>query len=362
MKKIWLIFILLLFFPQTAYTYRETDEILTELSGEIEEFDFYGYSEKLKKGDVLFKAGDISKSAINFFTESLRETAGQLGALLLPALLFGILSSLKSEKQDGAVHAAYLACFGFVSVILVGVFSRAVELAEDTAATVDIVHKSLVPVLFANLAAMGNITQAVTMKPFVIAASQIIMQIIRGYILPFIISAFGLILADSITGYCGLKRLGELILKGAERLLAFMMILFIALLSAQSLMAGSIDSAAYKSGRFAARNFIPVVGAAVSEGLETLSASMKVIKNSAGIAGAVGVAAITFYPLVKIYACAVMFHIISAFCFPFSDNRFGDIFAAAGKTMAVLGSVVLSMSFVFIVTAAVIISANPAAV
>lgn len=360
MKKTILLFFLVFFIPSAAYAYRETDDTLRELSGQIEEFDFYGFSQELRAGGGLDRAESLTKKVAGLFGARLKETEREVGIVLVPVILFGVLSSLKTENESGAVRAAYLGCFGFVCVVLTGIFSRAVELVEDTAATVDIVHKGLIPVLFANLAAMGSITRAVTLKPVAIAASQIIMQIIRGYILPFIMSGFGLILAEGITGFAGLKRLGEFILKAAKWALAFVMFLFVAVLSAQSLMAGSIDSVAVKSGKFAVSRLIPVVGSAVSEGMETLSASVKVIKNSAGIAGVAGVGAITLYPLIKIFACALMFHIIAAFCFPFPQDRFGDIFSAAGNTMATLGAVIISMSFVFIITAAVIISANPA--
>ena len=360
MKKIIFVFFLILFIPFTAYAYRETDDTLRELSGEIDEFDFYGFSEELRAGGGIDRVGGLTKKVTELFGMRLKETAREVGIVLVPVILFGVLSSLKTENEGGTVRAAYLGCFGFICVVLTGIFSKAVELVEDTAATLDIVHKSLIPVLFANLTAMGSITRAVTLKPVAIAASQIIMQVINGYILPFVMSGFGLILAESITGYKGLKKFGEFILKAAKWALAFVMFLFITVLSAQSLMAGSIDSAAVKSGKFAVSRLIPVVGSAVSDGMETLSASVMVIKNSAGIAGIAGVGLITVYPLIKIYACALMFHIIAAFCFPFSEDRFGDVFSAAGNTMAIMGAVIISMSFVFIITAAIIINADPA--
>ena len=355
MKKIILI-VLGLMLTVGARAQHKSEDVLKELSEEVPQFDFYAFAGELESSGGAFDTAGILKKAGGIFEDRLKESARETAVILIPIILFGIFSAFNRADENGAVKGAFFGCFALVLTHLTAVFSKAAALAEDTAATVDIIHKSLVPALFTLLSAGGEITRTIVLRPFVTAASQIIMQIMRGIILPLVLYAFALILTESITGFDGLKRFGKLILSLSEKALVFMIVLFLAILSAQSLMAGSIDSVALKSGKFAVSNFIPVVGRAVSDGIETLSASMRIIRNSMGISGAVGVAAITFYPVVKIYACSLVFHITAALCFPVSDKRFGEIFSAAGDTMGLLGSLVLSMSFVFIVTAAIILA------
>lgn len=277
---------------------------------------------------------------------------------MLPVFLFGILRFAGDEKSNLS-GAAFIGCLSFMCAVITGVFREMTNLVSDTAATVDIMNKGLVPLFFSILASMGNVTQSVMVQPFVLAVSEIMTVILKSWLIPLIFTAFALSLTESITGMSGLKYFGDLLFKIIKWLLVFLIVFFLAFLSAQSIAANSADTLAAKGTKFAVSNFIPVVGGAMADGVETLGASMKVIKNASGITGIFGVIYICFIPLVKIYVTAFLFHFMAALSFPVSDKRFGDVLSSAGSAMSLLGGVILCMAFVFIVTAAVVIGTNP---
>ena len=120
----------------------------------------------------------------------------------------------------------------------------------------------------------------------------------------------------------------------------------------------AVDSVVLRGTRFAVSNFIPVVGGAISEGIEALGASMQVIRNSTGIAGIAGVTAVTVPPLIKIYSVSLVFHFFAAVSLPVSDKRFGEMLSFSGEVMSIFGSVILCMAFIFIVTAGVVVGSR----
>ncbi len=361
-KLLWILIVFIsVSFGASANTYDEAEEVLKELSGYTEGFDFYGFSQSiLSDGNVLSK-DSVAEGISDLFIKELKTSFKSLVMLLIPVFLFGILKFVTPSGDEGGVSsAAFIGCFALMCTVVIGVIKDMSNLVFDTAATVDIVTKGLVPTLFSFLAAMGNITQVTLAQPFVLSAAQLMSELLKEYILPFILLGFALSLSESITGMAGLKYFGELILKITKWILVFLVVVFLSLLSAQSIAGSGADSIAIKTTKFAVSNFIPVVGGAISDGVETLGMSVKTIKNAAGISGVAGIIYICFIPLVKIYGASLVFHILAALSYPVSDKRFGDILSGAGSVISLMGGVILAMAFIFIVTAAVVIGTNPA--
>jgi stage III sporulation protein AE len=71
--------------------------------------------------------------------------------------------------------------------------------------------------------------------------------------------------------------------KNYTTLLAFLMMLLLAMLSTQTVLAARGDTLAMRSAKFAASNLIPVVGGSVSELLRTVSASVGYLRGTVGI-------------------------------------------------------------------------------
>ncbi len=363
MKKTFLIFIALIFLPfaAAANTYDEAEDALKELSLYTDGFDFYEFSQNILTDGSSLYGDSVIERITDLFIKELKGGFKSLTMLLIPVFLFGILKFITPAGDEGGVSsAAFIGCFAFMCTIIIGVIKDMTALVFDTAATVDIVTKGLVPALFSFLAAMGNITQVTLAQPFVLSVAQLMSELLKEYILPFILLGFALSLSESITGMAGLKYFGELILKITKWVLVFSVVLFLSLLSAQSIAGNAIDSIAVKTTKFAVSNFIPVVGGAISDGVETLGMSVKTIKNAVGISGVAGILYICFLPLLKIYGASLVFHIMAALSYPVSDKRFGDILSGTGSVMSLLGGVILAMAFIFIVTAAVVIGTNPA--
>jgi stage III sporulation protein AE len=85
------------------------------------------------------------------------------------------------------------------------------------------------------------------------------------------------------TSDLGLGGLIAFIKKTVKVLCVLFFTLVSATLSLQSILATSADSLAMRSVRFAAGNFIPVVGSLVGENAKTLSASFQAIKSECGV-------------------------------------------------------------------------------
>lgn len=78
--------------------------------------------------------------------------------------------------------------------------------------------------------------------------------------------------------------------------LGFLLTIFVGLLTIRGIVAGSADTVATKTTKFLLGSFVPVVGGALSEALNSVQGCMGVIRSSVGSLGII-VCVLTFLPL-----------------------------------------------------------------
>ncbi len=214
--------------------------------------------------------------------ECLRVLVETVGLLLLSAVFSSFSSSIRSEGVRsafsfcsslailGGMTAGGYACFSAVA----GYFSTLCDLT--TAA---------LPLIGGLYAMGGNVTAAAASAGGLTVYLAILENIVGRSILPFcgICLAFALMTSPMP----GLK-LGSL-LSGLKKqyttLLAFLMMLLLAMLASQTTLAARADTLAMRSAKFAAGSLIPVVGGSVAELLRTVSAGVGYLRGTVGICG-----------------------------------------------------------------------------
>lgn len=82
--------------------------------------------------------------------------------------------------------------------------------------------------------------------------------------------------------------------------LKLILTVFIAYLSISGAIGGSVDAVTLKAAKFAVSGSVPVVGGIISDATESMLAGMAAIKNTVGILGMLGVAAICIAPFLQV--------------------------------------------------------------
>ena len=92
-----------------------------------------------------------------------------------------------------------------------------------------------------------------------------------------------LTVTSSLSVKMNLGSLCESVYKLAKWALTFVMGIFTAVLSLQTIMTSSMDNVSQKALRFAVSSFVPVVGGALGEALNTFNGSVELLKTGAGV-------------------------------------------------------------------------------
>lgn len=147
----------------------------------------------------------------------------------------------------------------------------------------------------------GNTTAAVASSAGLSVYMTVMEEVIGKSILPFcgICVAFALMGAlDSSLRTGGIL---STVKKNYTTALAFLMMLLLAMLASQSTLGARADSLAMRSVKFAAGNWIPVVGGSVAELLRTISAGIGYLRTTVGLCGVLLILLLLFPMLVKLF-------------------------------------------------------------
>lgn len=361
MIKKTLVVLLIILNTITIHTFADTDKI-SSLTDEkiseiqIEGFDIVEFKNEIISEGKLPRADSLFKTILIAISDEAYKSFLSLVSLIIPIMLYGVLTALSLDNSgEGVMNVARISCYVIISTTVISVFTGITKLAYETILNIDVITKCMIPVLYTLMLTTGKVTSAVTMHPTVIFISQIMLVIINKYLLPLIMLSFSLAVTDNITGRSGLKNFSELINKFVRWTLVFILSIFTAILSAQNILGYSFDKVALKGTKFAVTNFIPIVGGALAEGVETIGASLILIKNATGIAGIVAVLVAVLVPIIKIYSVSIMFHILSAVSQPVCGEKLSMVLKSTGTVTGTVGVLVICMSFVFIIFTAMII-------
>lgn len=208
--------------------------------------------------------------------------ASVCGLLILSA----ICNTLKVSFRSETVGRAFSFCATLVITLsLLTQSYRTLESVTDYFSKLGILTGAALPLMGTLYAMGGNIATAVASSSGLSIFMTILETLVGKSIVPFcgICMAFALVSALDPSLRTG--TLLSTLKKNYTTALAFLMMLLLAMLSAQTTLAARSDTLLMRSAKFAAGNMIPVVGGSVSELLRTVSASVGYLRGTVGICG-----------------------------------------------------------------------------
>jgi len=219
------------------------------------------------------------------------------GLLLISAICTSLSSSFRS---DGIGRA-----FGFCTTLIITLSL----LGQSYFCIEDVIHyfenlnamtAALLPLNGVLYAMGGNTTAAVASSAGLSAYMTVLEEIVGQSILPFCGICMALALMGALDSSLRTGGLLSTIKKNYTTALAFLMMLLLAMLASQNTLGARADSLAMRSVKFAAGNWIPVVGGSVAELLRTISAGAGYLRGTVGICGVLLLLLLLFPTLVEL--------------------------------------------------------------
>lgn len=254
------------------------DSLPTEVKRSLSEIGItsvdYGQISGLDFGRVFEKifavTGEGSKSALTGMSVC-------LGIMLLCSLTEGFHVTL--EKRGITDTVGTMCICTAVIVPLCSTIERAVEVLNGVSGFMVL----MVPIMAGLIISSGKEITGTSYYTLMMTAGNAVSTVSAKLVSPLMNVFLALTVTSSLSVKMNLSSLCESVYKFAKWILMFVMGIFTAVLSLQTVMTSSMDNVSQKALRFAVSSFVPVVGGALGEALNTFNGSVELLKTGAGV-------------------------------------------------------------------------------
>lgn len=267
----------------------------------------------------------------------LKNSAGLLARLLALALLSLLLTLLRDSLSDGrtAALSAWVVSLLLLSLALTS-FSSCMQAAKQAVDDVSQLLFVLLPLLMPLLAALGGVSTAASLAPALLFCLNLLMELLKKAVFPLIWCGALLRLCAQLAPSFNVSRLAALCRDVAIGLLSVITTVFVAFLSLSGLASAGRDGLAVKAAKTASSAFVPLVGRALADSLDSVLGTVLALKGTLGLSGALALLLICGVPAVRILIQALLFRLTAALAQPLGDENLSAALTGMGQSLTLM--------------------------
>lgn len=268
-------------------------------------------------GDAVREASDLSallQTVLSLVGARLGECLSILASVCGLLLLSAVCNTARVSFRSETVGRAFSLCATLViTLALLTQSFRSMERVTDYFADLGTLTNALLPLMGTLYAMGGNLSAAVASSSGLTLFLTLLENLVGKSIVPFCGICMAFALVNALDASLRTGTLLSTLKKNYTTALAFLMMLLLAMLSAQTTLAARSDTLLMRSAKFAAGNVIPVVGGSVSELLRTVSASVGYLRGTVGICGILLLCLMLLPTLVELLLLRVTWQLSASF-------------------------------------------------
>lgn len=362
MEKLVILIVLLTLIPNTSLA---TDVIVND---QLEVLDLSSFiSEGEKYTEEIFPniniqtliteglTGEINnsilyKAILKLLGTEVVSSITMLGSILVIILIHSILKSIgENLGNDSVSKIAYFIEYILIITIILNNFASIIKSIQNTISNLVGFMNTLVPILVSLIIATGQVASGTIIQPILIFAISFIGNIINLLVLPIITVTMILCVASNISDKVQIGNLAKFFKSSVTWFLGFIITIFVGLLSLEGTLTSSVDGITIKGIKSAASTFIPVVGKALGDSVDTVLGATSLIKNSVGFVGIIIIIGICISPIIKLTILSVMYSLTGAISEPLADKKIVNVINQMAGVFKVLLGVMFFISVLLIV-------------
>lgn len=316
-------------------------------------------------GDIGIDEGiSLDTGLARIFESGKREAGGiiagsirKVSLLLVIVLACGIVRSLYDASGTSA-SLDYVALVGAIAIsaAVSADLTDLIGLGREIIGKMELFSKGLIGALAAAAAVSGHPASSAAKYMATVLFSDVLITVMNRVIVPVLYAYIAAVTANAAVGENMLAKLASLLKWICVSILGIILTAFTAYLTVSGAIAASTDAVTLKTTKMILSNAIPVVGKILSDASETVLAGTKIIRNSLGVFGMIGVVALCVIPFLRLAVQYLLFKMAAAVSAPLTDGRLSklidDLAAAFGLVLGMLGScaVLLLISIVSVIS------------
>lgn len=340
------------------------EEILSKLStGEIQLFgntSFYDKVLKLITGEISTDGQGVIATIMGLLFDDLLGFMPFVALIIAIAITYSMIATSRPNMKKNSIgDIIHFVCYGAIIVVVCSSVIQMISLTTNTITTIKNQMDITFPILLTVLTALGGTTSVSVYQPAMALLSGTISTVFTKILLPLFIFSLIFTVMSNLTSSIKFSKFADFFSSIFKWIIGIVFTIFLAFVSIQGITAGSVDGISVKTAKYAIKNSVPVVGGYMSDGFSLIMLSSTLIKNAVGATGLILLLASIIVPIIKIVVFMFGLKLAGAIIEPVADSRISSFITSVGKSMTLLISIIVSVSFAyFIMTGLVMCSAN----
>ena len=308
-------------------------------------------------GQPFPNLGELFAGLMRYLLKEVLINVKIMGQLLLLAVAASLLKSLQGAFGSQEVaRLTELVLFFVLLGIAMGSFSLALTIGRETVDTMVNIMLALLPVLIILMASLGHVASAALFHPLIIVSVNLIANLVRNVFLHMTFFATILYLLDHFSPEFRINRLASFLKDLSVWRIGLMLTVFVGITGVQGVAAGVGDAVSLRTAKFLTGTFVPVVGKAMADAVETVLGYSLLLKNSATLIGLIILALAVIFPLLKILALAIVFKFAGALIQPLGESSLAAALDTMGSCLILVFAAVATVGFAFFIGITIIIA------
>lgn len=298
----------------------------------------------------VFSIKGTLKTLISVFSDIFPE------AMAAFMMLFGlvVISSVIHSLKDSVMSEPLSYVLDFVSVLAIAsasfIFIKTLfENFSTFLSQVNTFMIAVIPTMSALIAAEGGVSSSLVFGTVLAAVVSVLEIICTSVIFPMTSALLCVSVTSNVCGDIDISGFSKLIKNIITYVLSAVMLVLTCVLTFQSIIAKSADTAAVKGVKFVLGNAIPIVGGALSDAVTTIAGSLGVVKAATGVVSAVVLCVMLSVPVIKLLVWKLAFDALSSVSAAFSLKKEGTFFKDMSEIVGFLAAIMASIAVFFIV-------------
>lgn len=368
LKKIILVFFVIINISTTSYA---TNEIIEEQMEILNISDFINEAEQYTKdtfpnldiNELLNSAINgqadnkgILNSIISLIGKEIIDVLRILANVLLVIVVHSILKSISENLGDSGVSKItyYVEYILIVTLVLVS-FSEVIAIAKTSIQNLVSFTYLLLPILLALVSTTGSVISVSVVQPIILGTIVFISNIVQNVVIPILLIGTVLGIISNLSERVQIEKLSKFLKSGIAWFLGVVVTLFVGILSVEGTLSSSVDGVVAKTTKAAVSNFVPVVGKALGDSVDTVLGCTNILKNATGLIGIIIITGICAMPIIKLTVLSVSFQLVSALSEPIADKNIVKLLGHMGEVFKILLAIMFFIAVMLIVGITIII-------
>lgn len=279
-----------------------------------------------------------------------------LANVLLIVIIHSLLKSISENLSNSGVSKItyYVEYILIVTLVLIS-FSEVISVTRNSIENLVGFSYSLLPILLALVASTGSVISVSVIQPIILGSIVFISNIIQNAVIPILLIGTVLGIISNISEKMQVERLSKFFKSGIVWFLGVVVTLFVGILSVEGTLSSSVDGVTAKTTKAAVSNFVPVVGKALGDSVDTVLGCANILKNATGLVGIIIIIGICAMPIIKLIVLTASFQLVSALSEPIADKNIVKLLGHMGDIFKILLAIMFFIAVMLIVGITIII-------